>query len=304
MLNVFHILGDTWAIETELAYLPFYKLNDRDIVLLDAGYAPTDREELTETLAACGFSVKGILCSHAHMDHVGNVRRFCGIYGCRVGAHLIEAAIAASPDSFYRHYGIHASVEGGGEECFDATDLIRPGQEELDFCGARFRVLHLPGHSDGHLGFVTPDGVAYLGDALMGFSQLAASKMPFTTQLGQDLASKRAICQLSAKAYVVAHKAIVTDIRELAEANISRLLEKVENIFGALRGTPTAGEWLVRFCEENGWNFRSERSFYILEFGFNSAVAYLEQTGRVRSRRVNGNLRFARKAADRAEKPL
>ena len=69
MLNVFHILGDTWAIETELAYLPFYKLNDRDIVLLDAGYAPTDREELTETLAACGFSVKGILCSHAHMDH-------------------------------------------------------------------------------------------------------------------------------------------------------------------------------------------------------------------------------------------
>ena len=51
MLNVFHILGDTWAIETELAYLPFYKLNDRDIVLLDAGYAPTDREELTETLA-------------------------------------------------------------------------------------------------------------------------------------------------------------------------------------------------------------------------------------------------------------
>ena len=90
-----------------------------------------------------------------------------------------------------------------------------------------------------------------------------------------------------------------TVISPVITMGFDTLLEKVENIFGALRGTPTAGEWLVRFCEENGWNFRSERSFYILEFGFNSAVAYLEQTGRVRSRRVNGNLRFARKAADR-----
>ena len=294
MLKLHHICGSTFAFETELALLPFYKLNERDIVLLDAGYAPTDREVLPETLEACGFFVRGILCSHAHMDHVGNVSRLCGIYGCRVGAHLIEAAIAASPDSFCRHYGIHASIDRGAEECFVATDLIRPGQETLDFCGATFGILHLPGHSDGHLGYVTPDGVAYLGDAIMGFSQLAGSKMPFTTQLAHDLASKRAILNLSAKAYVVAHKAILSDVRELAEANTTRLLEKVEDILASLHGTPTGGEWLVSYCEEKGWNFRSERSFSILEFGFNSAVTYLEETGRITSRRVNGNRRYKR----------
>ena len=294
MLKLHHICGSTFAFETELALLPFYKLNARDIILLDAGYAPTDREVLPETLEACGFFVRGILCSHAHMDHVGNVSRLCGIYGCRVGAHLTEAAIAASPDSFCRHYGIHASIDRGAEECFVATDLIRPGQETLDFCGATFGILHLPGHSDGHLGYVTPDGVAYLGDAIMGFSQLAGSKMPFTTQLAHDLASKRAILNLSAKAYVVAHKAILSDVRELAEANTTRLLEKVEDILASLHGTPTGGEWLAAYCEKNGWNFRSERSFSILEFGFNSAVTYLEETGRITSRRVNGNRRYLR----------
>lgn len=294
MLKLHHICGSTFAFETELALLPFYKLNEQDIVLLDAGYAPTDREVLPETLEACGFFVRGILCSHAHMDHVGNVSRLCDIYDCRVGAHLIEAAIAASPDSFCRHYGIHASIDRGAEECFVATDLIRPGQETLDFCGATFGILHLPGHSDGHLGYVTPDGVAYLGDAIMGFSQLAGSKMPFTTQLAHDLASKRAILSLSAKAYVVAHKAILSDVRELAEANTARLLEKVEDILASLRGTPTGGEWLAAYCEKNGWNFRSERSFSILEFGFNSAVTYLEETGRITSRRVNGNRRYLR----------
>lgn len=299
MFTLRHILGNTWAIETELSFLPFYKLNERDIVLLDTGYAPTDRQLLVDFLADHAFCVKGVLCSHAHMDHVGNVRRLQDIYGCRAGAHLIEAAIAASPDSFCRHYGIHASIERGAEECFVTTDLIRPGQECLDFCGAEFGILHLPGHSDGHLGFVTPDGVAYLGDAIMGFPQLAGSKMPFTTQLAQDLASKRAICRLSAKAYVVAHKAILTDVRELAEANTARLLEKVEDILSALRGTPTGGEWLVSYCEEKGWNFRSERSFSILEFGFNSAVTYLEETGRITSRRVNGNRRYIKKQGNK-----
>ena len=123
---------------------------------------------------------------------------------------------------------------------------------------------------------------------------MSAGKMPFTTQLAQDLASKRAICRLSAKAFVVAHKAILTDVRELAEANTTRLLEKVEDILSSLRGTPTGGEWLVSYCEEKGWNFRSERSFSILEFGFNSAVTYLEETGRITSRRVNGNRRYKR----------
>ena len=295
MLKIHHICGSTFAFETELALLPFYKLNERDIVLLDAGYAPTDRQLLPETLEACGFCVRGILCSHSHMDHVGNVGQLCQRYGCRVGTHLIEAAIAISHDSFCRYYGIHASMRLGSEECFTATDLILPGQETLDFCGATFGILHLPGHSDGHLGYVTPDGVAYLGDAIMGFSQLKGSKMPFTTQLAQDLASKRLILELPAKAYVVAHKAILSDVRELAEANIARLLDKTEDVLASLNGTPTGGEWLAAYCEKNGWNFRSDRSFSILEFGFNSVVTYLEETGRIVSRRVNGNRRYLRK---------
>ena len=35
-------------------------------------------------------------------------------------------------------------------------------------------------------------------------------------------------------------------------------------------------------------------SFTILEFGFNSAVTYLEEQGKVVSRRVNGNRRYKR----------
>lgn len=295
MLNLHHIRGNTFAFETQIALLPFYQLNDRDIILLDTGFASTDRKLLTETLKAHDFQVKGILCSHAHMDHAGNVQHLCDIYGCRVAAHLIEAAIAVTSDSFRRHYGIYTSDDHGGvEECFTATDLIMPEQTQLDFCGAAFDILHLPGHSGGHIGIVTPDNVAYLGDVLMGFSQLEGSKMPTTQFLAKDLESKRSLYTLRADAYVVAHKAVFSDIRDLIDANLQCLETKVQQVLDALRGTPTRGEWLVAFCESRHIHVRSERSFAIMEYGFNSVVTYLEETGRVCSRRVNGNRRYKR----------
>lgn len=295
MLNVHHILGNTFAFETQLALLPFYKLRDREIVLLDSGFASTDRQELTDTLRAYDFCVRGILCSHAHMDHAGNIGHLCSVYGCRVAAHRYEAAIAA-PDSELRQFGIHASSKHGLEECFVTTDVIQPGQTTLDFCGATFGVLHLPGHSDGHLGYVTPDNVAYLGDVIMGFPQLQGNKMPFTSRLADDLNSKRSLLRLQANAYVVAHKAIVTDIRPLAQANIACLETKVEEIYHVLQGTPTALEWLTTYCWEKGWTFRTERSFSILSFGFNSAVDYLEESGRIASRQVGCFRRFIRRS--------
>jgi glyoxylase-like metal-dependent hydrolase (beta-lactamase superfamily II) len=295
MLNVHHIRGNTFAFETQLALLPFYKLNEREIILLDSGFASTDRQALTDTLQAYDFCVRGILCSHAHMDHAGNIGHLCSIYGWRVGAHQYEAAIAA-PDSDQRQFGIHASSKHGLEECFTTTDVIQPGQATLEFCGAVFGILHLPGHSDGHLGYVTPDDVAYLGDVIMGFSQLEGSKMPFTSRLADDLNSKRSLLQLQAKAYVVAHKAVLTDIRPLTEANIACLQTKVEEIYNILQGTPTALEWLTTYCWEKGWTFRTERSFSILSFGFNSAVDYLEENGRIGSRQVGCSRRFIRRS--------
>ena len=69
---------------------------------------------------------------------------------------------------------------------------------------------------------------------------------------------------------------------------------EIRQVLEALRGTPTRGEWLLTFCENQHIHVRSDRSFAIMEYGFNSIVTYLEETGQVRSRRVNGNRRYKR----------
>lgn len=289
MLKLHHILGKTYAIETQSTFVPVYQLNKREVVLLDSGLA-ADRASLIALLRERDWEVRGIICSHAHMDHGGNIRFLQGRYGCRVAAHEIEAEIAATPESFRSHYCVSTPDESGGlEECFATTDRMTSQTQQLEFCGAVFHILQLSGHSAGHIGVITPDDVAYVGDALMGMVQLAASKMPTTGNLRRDLASKRSLHDLRAAAYVVPHKNIITDIHSLIEANIRCYEEKACDILASLRGTMTLDEWLRAYCDKQQVSVRSEDGLFVLKYGFRSMVDYLEQVGKICQVR-NGNI--------------
>ena len=73
-MELLHVLGNTYAAVAATALLPVYKLNDRDVVLIDTGYAKLDRAGLTALIDGQGWRLRAILCSHAHFDHTGNVR--------------------------------------------------------------------------------------------------------------------------------------------------------------------------------------------------------------------------------------
>ena len=78
-----HVYGRTYAAVGATALMPVYKLTDTDIVLMDTGYAKLDRSALTNLIEDNGFRLRGILCSHAHFDHTGNVRYLQQRYGCQ-----------------------------------------------------------------------------------------------------------------------------------------------------------------------------------------------------------------------------
>ena len=88
-MELLHIHKDTWAAVGATALIPFYRLTDTDIVLLDTGIAASDREGLTALLEEHGLHPKGILCSHAHYDHVG--------HAAYVHAPAESAAVTAAP---------------------------------------------------------------------------------------------------------------------------------------------------------------------------------------------------------------
>ena len=170
------------------------------------------------------------------------------------------------------------------EECFTADVIIGPEDDHLDMAGARFGILQLPGHSAGHIGIVTPDGAAYLGDCLIDHDQIAAAKLPTSMFIARDLESKQRLHELDAPAYIVAHKQVLTErtaFDALIDENIAFIHAKERELLDDLTDGMTFSDWIAAFCRREDIRTHNELKFSVVERNFSNFAAWLTDIGRV-----------------------
>ena len=287
VMELRHVLGNTWVAEANTALLVVYHITEKDIVLIDTGYAKLDRAGLTAMIEDNGFRLLGVICSHAHFDHSGNVRYLQQRCGARAAAHIIEAGISVNPDAYRANYvalTYGKSREYFLEECFVADTIIGPEDQWLDFCGARFGILQLPGHSAGHIGVVTPDNVAYVGDCLIDQQQIDNAKLPTSMFIARDLQSKEFLRQSRFDAYIIAHKAVVTDhaaLEALVDSNSAFIYRKADELLEDLVDGMTFAQWIAAFCQRENIRTKNEFKFSIIERNFANFVDWLTDEGRI-----------------------
>lgn len=290
-----HVLGNTWVAEASTALIGLYRLGGPDVVLFDTGISWADREDLAELLRREGLVPRGIVCTHTHYDHTGNAAYLRREYGARIAAQVIEAGIGATPESYRANY-----VPLTYQQCrvylteaaFPTDVLIGIHDDHLSFCGADFRILQLPGHTAGQIGLITPDNVAYLADSLMGPALLDTAKLPTTMILAQDLETKRALRNLDCSAYILAHKDVVFDIRDVADRNIDLVLNKVGEVLSCLQDGMTLSQWLMAFSVRVGFRTANEFKLSFIHRNFTNLAAYLEDCRLVEVRRDASEKRY------------
>ena len=283
-----HVRGRTWVAVASTALLVVYRVTDTDIILIDTGYAKLDRAGLTALIDSSGFHLRGVICSHAHFDHSGNVRYLQQRYQAPVAAQLIEAGISVNSDAYRANYialTYGKSREYFLEECFTADVIIGPEDEYLDFGGVRFGILQLPGHTAGHIGVVTPDNVAYVGDCLLDRQQLDKAKLLSTMFIARDLESKAFLRETHYDAYILAHKEVVTDITALVDCNMEAVRRKGEELLDILADGMTFPQWIAAFCQRENIRTHNEFKFSIIERYFSDFVNWLTDEGRITIRR-------------------
>ena len=289
-MEMLHVLGNTYAAVGSTALLPIYKLNERDIVLIDTGYAKLDRAGLVNLLDGGGLVPKYVLCSHAHFDHTGNVRHLQERYGAKAILSLIEAGISVNPDSYRANYvalTYGKSRELFLEECFTADKVLRETDTSLELDGRTFGILPLPGHSAGHLGFVTPDGAAYVGDCLISQSEIDGAKLPTSMFIARDLESKAYLKTTDYPVYILAHKEVVRReaLEGLIDRNIGFIQRKRAELLEVLEDGMTFSEWIGAFCQRENVRTHNELKFSIVERNFSNFVSWLTDSGAVMVRR-------------------
>jgi glyoxylase-like metal-dependent hydrolase (beta-lactamase superfamily II) len=179
-------------------------------------------------------ALKRIVLTHAHRSHLGGLATLKRLSGATVYAHEWEADIIAGerraqPVRLALRPLVIVPFRVGlvlGKPEHDPCPVDEPVRDD-DPLGP-LRVVHIPGHSPGHLGFHWPERrVLVAGDAIATWPALGAGWPAFNLNETQHHASVRRLAGLDAEVVGVGHGEPITE----------RAPERLDELAGGLPPT-------------------------------------------------------------------
>ena len=296
-MEIKEIKGNTFCIYSRMTYIPFYKINNEEIIMLDSGWAEGQRDEIDELLEKNSFKIVGILCSHAHVDHIGNNAYFKKKYNCIIAMPAYEALICSSTinlNLYYNNQTLPDVTEHFGHMVCETDIMIMDEQDSISIRGIEFKILHTPGHSPAHICITTPDDVSYLGDALISYEVMRGAKMPYAYILSEDIKSKLKLYDLKCSKYIVAHKGVYDDITKLITDNIDFYKKRASRIYTLIDAPMTMEDILKAVISDFNININSLYRYNLIDRMLRSYVKYLNETGAIVLNIDNGFLKYSK----------
>jgi len=289
------IKGKTFCIDTGMTYIPFYKIDNEHIIMLDTGWADGEREGLSNILENNSFKIDGIINSHVHIDHSGNNAYFKEKYNCPIAMPAAEAMLCSSAINlklYYNNLSLDEIFSHLGHMICPVDMLIKNTQDSIEMCGITFKILHTPGHSPAHICLITPDDVGYIGDALISHDVMDGAKMPYAFLLAEDLKSKEKLYKLHCSQYVVAHRGIYEEITALIADNIEFYKLRAD-VIGDLIVVPMTLEEIIQIVRK-AFNIpiKDVYKYTLIERMLRSYIEYLSDTGIIKKAVNDGILRY------------
>ncbi len=209
------ILSRTVGPFQENAYLVVDEMTG-EAVIVDPG---ADADDLLEMIESSGATLRAIWLTHAHLDHIGAVsairRRFAGV---PVHLHPLDRPVYDAQSFFAESYQVPFEQPDAPDEDLAHGDVIRVGNLSFD-------VIHLPGHSPGHVVF-HGHGIVLGGDVLFAGS-IGRTDLPMANpEHMQD--SLREIAALPRETIVYPGHGAATTIGE--ELNSNPFLNGIANV--------------------------------------------------------------------------
>lgn len=244
MATLEQVRGDTYVINTKDCCIPCYFLEPHTVVLMDSGIAGKNGQELMELLDREQLTVQAVLTSHAHYDHTGNHQLLRSTRGATVYASVFNAAVMQNPlamKSYLNDDTWHELLAKGSAVFCPIDEVIATNQKQVVIDGVCIEVLQLPGHSPEHIGFVTPDGVAYLADLLVSTGELQGIRLPYITCAEPHLDTLQTLRRRRYQACILAHRGWYEDIGPIIDQNVARWENNLQMTW-AMLGSPMTQE--------------------------------------------------------------
>jgi glyoxylase-like metal-dependent hydrolase (beta-lactamase superfamily II) len=145
----------------------------REAVVIDPGCLQQfEKEQLAQFIADNSLTVKHLLQTHAHLDHVFGSAFVKRKYGVQMLMHRLELPVLSEVENRCKMWGIpgYEPVEADG--FIDETDIITFGNTQLE-------ILFVPGHAPGHIAFVNHQERFVVGGDVLFHGSVGRTDLPF-----------------------------------------------------------------------------------------------------------------------------
>lgn len=277
----------TYMIKGE-TNIGIYLRSADEAVIIDTGYDHMGKV-IDELLSDMGVRPAYILNTHSHRDHMDGNSYLMKKYDIPAYTSAYEVIFDQFPDLepvyFYGGYPEKRLLHMfGHEEPCGIEDIAGADTDEIEY-------IELPGHSPGMLGFRTPDGIWFTGDAYLGLGYLARHTFGYMCRIDAFLDSLEKIKSLEGKLFIPGHGRSETDVTETIEANFRNIEHQMELV------KETCERWagLDRVVQVMGrvYELPEDTGYYAMQSAnMKSMLSYLEDTGVMERRYIDGVLKW------------
>lgn len=227
------IKGSTYFIDAP-TNIGVYIFKNKNCLLIDTGLDNASARKVDEVLIKNGLHVKYIMHTHAHPDHVGGSSYFSSSYpGCQIYATDSQSIYMERPALLNTIVFSAIPVKKHRNEFkpFKRNFNLDMGVNKIN--DEKFEIISLFGHSTDHIGIITPDKVAFLGDSMYSKDILSKYSLPFLFNIEESVSSINKIKELDSDFFLLSHIDEVLNkdkVIVLADININNLVDYEEQI--------------------------------------------------------------------------
>ena len=160
------------AVQTNCYFLQNTDTNE--VVVVDPG---AKGERIYEELTSRGYTIKAVLLTHGHFDHVMGADAIRKAADVKVYLGELDGKLIENAD-------LNVSAMFGTPYTMKADILVKDG-EEFELAGIKMKVIHTPGHTAGGVCYyLEEEKILVCGDTLFAES---VGRTDFPTSSSRDL---------------------------------------------------------------------------------------------------------------------